>query len=234
MGKKVKTNSTEGSVAPVPHKRKVRLLLWGGAYATGDNSAFEWSARHVVKDYKAGDSNKYEIISKKVESADNFIEILNAQEDDSIRSLDLFTHGGPDNFYMVSVRANKDGWINSFRWYRYVFHNVSFSRSDLKKIQFAKFTENAKVEIHGCKTASDPKDEDNIVADFSKRLYEAGKTKSAVIGHTTEANPEINGRGKTKNPDQDYRFGQRAIYKNGSLVLLTNRQGALDEAELAK
>lgn len=52
---KVKTNYTKESVAPVPYKRKVRLLLWGGAATPGDNSAFEWATRNVIKDYKASD-----------------------------------------------------------------------------------------------------------------------------------------------------------------------------------
>lgn len=219
---------------PVPHKRKVRLLLWGGAYKTNDNFTFDWAVRRVVKDYKANDGNKYEVIVKKIGSADDLLAVLNSQEDNSIRSVDLFTHGGPDHFYMVSVRSDRDGGLNNFRWYRYAFHNESFSRGDLKKIQFSKFSENAKVEIHGCKTASNPKDEDNIAADFSKRLYEAGKTKSAVIGHTTNATPAFNGEGKTADAEQDYRHDERAIFKNGRLVTLTKKKGALDEGGLSQ
>ncbi|MDR2837805.1 MAG: hypothetical protein LBV49_04435 [Azonexus sp.] len=234
MGGKVKTNHEKGSIAPLPHKRKVRLLLWGGAYKTNDNFTFDWTVRRVVKDYKASDNNKYEIIVKKIGSADDLLAVLNGQDDNSIRSLDLFTHGGPDHFYMVSVRSDRDRGLNNFRWYRYVFHNESFSRGDLNKVQFSKFAENAKVEIHGCKTASNPKDEDNIAADFSKRLYEAGKVKSAVIGHTENATPAINGEEKTKDPDQDYRNGKRAVFKNGRLVMLTEQRGTLDEEKLAQ
>jgi len=234
MGGKVKTNHEKGSIAPLPHKRKVRLLLWGGAYATSDNFTFDWAVRNVVKDYKDSDRNKYEIVVKHIGSADDLIATINGQEADSIHSLDLFTHGGPNNFYMVSVRSDRDGGLNKFRWYRYVFHNESFSRSDLKKLQFDKFADDAKVEFHGCKTAENPNDEDNIAADFSKRLYETGKTKSAVIGHIINATPAINGEGKTESKAQDYRHGPRAIFKNGKLTKQTSQQGMLDEAGLAK
>ena len=57
MGGKVKTNHDKGSVAPVPHKRKVRLLMWGGAYSTSDNFTFDWAVRNVTKDYREGDKN---------------------------------------------------------------------------------------------------------------------------------------------------------------------------------
>lgn len=234
MGGKVKTNHDKGSVAPVPHKRKVRLLLWGGAYSTSDNFTFDWAVRNVTKDYREGDKNKYEIVSKKIGSADELIAIINGQEADSIRSIDLFTHGGPGNFYMVSVRSDTDGGLNKFRWYRYVFHNESFSRSDLQKLKWDRFADNAKVEFHGCKTAENPRDEDNIAADFSKRLYDAGKTKSAVIGHIINATPSINGEGKTDSKAQDYRHGPRAIFKNGKLTSQTSQKGAIDEGALEK
>ncbi|WP_044530835.1 hypothetical protein [Herbaspirillum sp. B65] len=233
MGAKVKTNHEKGSIVPLPYKRKVRLLLWGGAYKTNDNFTFEWTVRKVVKDYKARDQNKYEVISKKIESASDLLAALNGQEDNSIRSLDLFTHGGPEHFYMVSVRSDRDGGLNNFRWYRYIFHNRSFPRSYLGKVKFSKFTENAKVEIHGCQTAKHPKDENNIAADFSRRLYSAGKTKSAVIGHTTNIAPNINGA-KTTDKEQDYRHGERAIFKNGQLVRLTLQRMALDEEKLSQ
>jgi hypothetical protein len=232
--KKITTNPEKGSVVQVTHNRKVRLLLWGGAYATSDNYTFERAKINVVKTYKVADRSKYDIVVKQINSADQLIAAINAQKAESIRSLDIFTHGGPDDFYMVSVRSDKDGGLNDLRLYRYAFHNESFSRGDLKKLQFDRFTVDAKVELHGCKTAEESSVEDNIAADFSKHLYEAGKTRSSVVGHTENATPAYNGGGKTKDEDQDYRHGKRAIFKNGKLIKNTSQKGMLDEAELAK
>ncbi|SCU91547.1 conserved hypothetical protein [Cupriavidus necator] len=231
MKQNARTNTTRDSVHTVQHERKVRLLLWGGAYAQSDNSAFQMAAINVAKDYKKDDKNKYEIINKRLRSLQSLILEINDQKPNSIRSLDIFTHGGPDNFFMVTVRNDQDGsFLNNIRLYRYIFHNDSFSRAHLRKLKFENFSEDAKVEIHGCQTAATS---DNIVADFSKYLFAAGKTKSVVIGHTTNTDPRINGD-KTGIPDQDYRHLERAIYRGGKLLTKTRKTGALDERELAK
>ncbi|KAF7963910.1 hypothetical protein AWV80_04435 [Cupriavidus sp. UYMU48A] len=230
-GQKARTNTTQDSVHTVQYDRKVRLLLWGGAYAQSDNSAFQMAAINVAKDYKRDDKNKYEIINKRLQSLQSLILEINDQKPNSIRSLDIFTHGGPDNFFMVTVRNDKDGsFLNNIRLYRYIFHNDSFSRAHLRKLKFDNFTEDTKVEIHGCQTAARS---DNIVADFSMYLFEAGKTKSVVIGHTTKAGPQINGD-NTGIAGQDYRHLERAIYRGGKLLTKTKKAGALDERELAK
>jgi hypothetical protein len=57
----------------------------------------------------------------------------------------------------TSVRSDKDGGLNHIRLYRYAFHNASFSRDDLIKLQFDRFTNDSKVEFHGCKTAEKSK-----------------------------------------------------------------------------
>lgn len=195
-----KTNTKKGSVHTIALARKVRLLLWGGAYATSDNHTFERAKREVTKDYKQSDNNTLEIIDVRIDSAQEFIATINKQKVNSIRSLDVFTHGGPDHLYMVSVREENNGGFNNFRWYRYAVHNASLSRPDLSKIQFSNFTNEAKIEFQGCQTSANPKDEDNIAADFSRRLKEAGKIKSSVIGHTTNAAPGIDADDK---PRQD-------------------------------
>jgi len=43
-GQKARTNTTKDSIHTVQYDRKVRLLLWGGAYAQSDNSAFQMAA----------------------------------------------------------------------------------------------------------------------------------------------------------------------------------------------
>ena len=79
-----------------------------------------------------------------------------------------------------------------------------------------------------------PFDADNIAADISEKLALAGKEMSFVIGHIENAVPVIKGEGKTRAPEQDYRFGERAIFKHGKLVSITEKQGDLSDKELEK
>lgn len=241
MSNKTKTNFEKGSVAPLLHKRKVRLILWGGAAGPGDNSTFEWAKRNVIKDYKAKDKNNFILIDKKILVAKDIVDYTNSQEDSSIRSLDIFTHGGPQALYLTTANPGTD------RLLRYVFHNSSLYRSRTRmilnaagftkgsalvnEINFMKFAENAKIELHGCATADKDTDDDNISADLSKRLYEAGKSRSIVIGHAVKANPNIKGGGE-KYEEQDYRHGQRVIFNKGKIINVTKQKGHLDERML--
>lgn len=241
MGKKVKTNHQNGSVAPVPHQRKVRVLLWGGAAKTEDNSAFEWAARSVIKDYKTSDKGNYDFVAQPIRVATDIVSYINRQEDASIRSLDIYTHGGPQALYLTTASPDTNKAL------RYVFNNSSLYRSRtrmvfnaagwtegsalVKDIKFSKFALNAKIELHGCKTADAGSDTDNIAADLSERLFQAGKTASIVIGHADKANPNIKGGGE-KLSEQDYRHGQRVVFHNGKIVKTTKQAGRLDEREL--
>lgn len=237
---KVKTNYEKESVAPVAYKRKVRLLLWGGAATPGDNSAFEWATRNVIKDYKAADKTSV-IEQHRILVAQDIVSHINRQEDDSIKSVDIFTHGGMQALYLTTADPNTSKAL------RYVLHNSSFYRSRarmilnaagwtkgsalISEIKFSKFVANAKVELHGCKTAGTDSDDDNITADFSAHLANAGKAASIVIGHADKANPNINGGGE-KNDEQDYRHGQRIIFNNGKIVKVTKQKGHLSERDL--
>lgn len=255
MVDKVKTNKTKGSVAPVPVKRKVRILLWGGASTPSDNFTFEHAKNNVLKDYKNNDNNKFVIKGEKLLSSKGIVDFINAQETDSIRSLDIWTHGGPQALYLTTADPpppKTASWITRklYEAGKWGFHNSSLYRSRTRMvlnaaawtegsalvtdIDFSKFASNAKIEFHGCKTAEDPEDEDNIAADLSARLYEAGKAQSAVIGHIQNAQPLINGDapGQTKVTEQDYRYGERAIFKKGKLATTTKKKGAISESEL--
>lgn len=240
-GGKAKTNPEKNSIAPLPHKRKLRLLLWGGAATQGDNGAFEWAARNVIKDYKATDRGNFTIDSHHILVAKDIVNYINSQDDDSIRSLDIFTHGGPQALYLTTASPDTEKVL------RYVFHNSSLYRTRtrmilnaagwtegsalVEEIKFARFATNAKIELHGCKTADAESDTDNIAADFSTRLYEAGKTVSIVIGHADKANPNIKGGGE-KNDEQDYRHGQRVVFHNGKIIKVTRQSRLLVEREL--
>lgn len=249
MATTVRTNSTKGSVAPVPHKRKVRLLLWGGAAVPGDNSAFEFAKANVVRDYKNADKGGFVFVEKRIQVAKDIVAAINAQEDDSIRSLDIWTHGGPQALYLTTAKPPppKDAsWYEqtAYRVGRFTLHNSSLyrTRSNLvvqgagwvegsaliADIKFSKFAAHAKVELHGCRTADTESDADNIVADFSLRLYEAGKKSAVAIGHADKANPNIKGGGEAL-AEQDYRHGQRVLFSNGKVVKATSQKGFLPE-----
>lgn len=238
---KPRTNGQKGSVVSVPHRRKVRILLWGGAATPGDNGAFGWAEKNVRKDYASVDKGNFAFLEKNIRVAKDIVNIVNAREDGSIRSLDLFTHGGPQALYLTtaSPRTNK--------MLRYVLHNSSLYRGRLRMvfnaaawtegsaliadINFAKFTPNARIELHGCRTADPESASDNIAADFSIRLCEAGKNASTVIGHADKANPNIHGGGE-RNEDQDYRHGQRIVFQNGRLLEVTKKKGHISDKEL--
>lgn len=249
MATKVPTNSTKGSIASVPYKRKTRLLLWGGAAIPGDNSAFEFAKANVVRDYKNADKGNFVFVEKRIRVAKDIITSINGQDDDSIRSLDIWTHGGPQALYLTTADPPPpkeapwytQGMYTAGRWGT---HNSSLYRTRsnmifqaagwvegsavVPSINFAKFAKNAKVELHGCRTADTESDGDNIAADLSLRLYEAGKTNSVVIGHADKANPNIKGGGEAL-AEQDYRHGQRVIFNNGKVVKVIKQNGFIAE-----
>jgi len=237
----VNTNREHDLVAPLPGQRKVRLLLWGGAATPGDNSAFACSARRVAADYKASGPTDFVLIEKKVLVATDIVNTINAQDDDSIRSLDIFTHGGPQALYLTTASADTNKVL------RFFLHNSSLYRSRahmifnaagwtegaalVRSIDFAKFAGNAKIELHACKTADTEREADTLTLELSARLSKAGKRDAMVIGHADKANPNINGGGE-RFAEQDYRHGQRVALHNGEVVLVTQQKGQISEREL--
>lgn len=228
------TNQKQGSTQQVTVNRKNRIIIYGGAYSKSDNYTFKDAANNLQRAYQVKEGAKYNIYIREVKVEQDLIDLINRQPPNSIKSIDLFTHGGEDSFYMVSVREG-DGssdWNSNWMW-RYVVNNATFKTKHLKQLKTDVFTVNTKIEVHGCKTAENPKNEDNIVSEWSKILYAAGKTKSVVIGHTTNTSPLINGS-STKTNEQSYMWLERAIYKNGKLQFLTKAKGFLDEEALTK
>jgi hypothetical protein len=234
----VPTNNKKNSVTPVSYKRKVRLLLWGGAATPGDNSAFEFAAKSVIRDYNSRDKGNVQVINKNAPTAKDLVDLINAQEDGSIRSLDVFTHGGTNALYFTTASPDTPKLL------RFAFHNSSLYRSRAKMvfnaagwtegsalvsdIKFSKFASYAKVELHGCKTADTESDGDNIAADLSERLGQAGKTSAIVIGHADKANPNIKGGGE-KLHEQDYRHGIRLVFEHGKIARTSKQKGHIEE-----
>ena len=104
-------------------------------------------------------------------------------------------------------------------------------------------TNSAKIEIHGCNSVGGTIVADNIVINLSQFLYEAGKTESVVIGHSTEANPNLPSTKRKKgvtdkewkeraNISQDYHHGERKVYNNGKVILTTTKEGRITGEEI--
>lgn len=231
----------DASVSGPPDQRKVRLLLWGGAAKPGDNSAFGFAARNVSKDYKALDGAKFLITSQRVLVAKDIVKIINESEDDSIQSLDVFTHGGPEALYLTTANPDTEKvsrrFLHNCSLYRHrarlIFNWAAWTGGAalVRDIDFNKFTTNAKIELHGCKSADTNSNSDNMAGELSIRLYAVGKLRAVVIGHAEGANPNIKGGGE-KLAEQDYRHGQRVVLHNGKIVKMTRQKGHLGEREL--
>ena len=109
---------------------------------------------------------------------------------------------------------------------------ASFNVSILFKTppNFKVFTNESKIEIHGCNTAFDG-ELDTLSSLISLALFKAGKKRSVVIGHADFSSPN---RGGTKDiSKQDYRHETRIIYNNGKVIAKTRREGRLS-AEFIK
>ena len=219
----------------------VRLIFWGGAKRKSDNSAFNIAAKNVAKDYSGDD-----VSINKAYSAKKIISIINNQKK-LIQSIDFLTHGSQYALYIVRVEddtdnsylnkdINEDVEANNLYASKTVKSSQSwFAGSDegvINDIDFSKFTNNAKIEIHGCKSGADTYMVDNIAINLSENLYDADKLKSVVIAHLTKANPNINGEGKTKISEQDYRHGNRIIYNNGKKLFTTTSQGRITASDI--
>ncbi|WP_392420088.1 hypothetical protein ACF3OE_12405 [Capnocytophaga canis] len=233
----------------------VRLLLWGGARNSGDNSAFYYASLNVKKDY--GSDGK--IIHQSVDTAKKVVDLINEQADNSIQSLDIFCHGSQVGLYFIKGASiyknitekerdeknlNSPLAIGSFN--NFLNSNLSGDERLISDINYNKFTNSAKIEIHGCSTADSVNWlpwTDNICEDLSENLYDAGKSNSVVIGHTTKANPNlpttVKGEKeadkdweKRKIIEQDYRHGERRVYNNGEVILTTKKQGRITGKEI--
>ena len=92
-----------------------------------------------------------------------------------------------------------------------VYYNQTIADDSrlLGDIGFARFKPNARVEFHGCKTATDIPLFDNFAKQFSDELASAGKMDATVTAHTDYSTPQFD--------LHDYRHGPRRVYKGGEL-----------------
>lgn len=228
-----------------------RLIFYGGtrernndgkqrAVGKAHNWAFYHSAKNVAKDYKDFTSSG-ELI--KIDCADTIVKKIGAQQQDSILSLDILSHGSPYSLNFSVADDRNCGFVTG--WLIKSGANVAGQFSDdlnafdgrskyLSDIDYSKFADAARVQFHGCSIAAEDGlsvVSDNIAEVVSKLLHKAGKTGSFVIGHVTKSSPNIKGK-KTTNKEQDYRHGSRVVYRNGKVIFKTKKSGFLKESEI--
>ncbi|EDV3193959.1 hypothetical protein JT93_004560 [Salmonella enterica] len=216
----------------------VRLLFYGGSKTAGDNWAFSFAAKTVIRDYK-----KYYpqdmIIERFVDSAKTIVDTINEQKEGKVISLDIFSHGNPKGLYLykgapLNAKNNFEGEdiaandLNAGLYAGYIRMWRGDDEHDeirnVSQIDFSRFRQrDAIIEIHGCKTGKDPDwPTDSISKNLSEELPDG-----YVIAHIESANPSVRGEKKTKNEEQDYRFGTRVIWKNGVVIKETEKKGML-------
>ncbi|KAA1247984.1 hypothetical protein [Aquimarina sp. RZ0] len=231
-----------------------RFLFHGGAKKSSDNSAFHFASLNVKNDY----NNDGTIIRESIKSAKEVVDKINAQEDNSIQSIDFFCHGDMLGLYFIvgaSIYSNvssEDVESKNLNASLYLGKATRLIQgSDLhddsrviQDIELSKFTNGCKIEIHGCLTAHDMYVKDNICEELSELLYSEGKKKAVVIGHTERANPNIKDTKKwdekkkewiitkTTNKEQDYRQGERKVFHNGKVILTTTKKGRITGKEI--
>lgn len=229
-----------------------RLIFYGGARETnndgGDravgkahNWAFSFAAQNVAGDYR-----DFAGVGKitKIDCADTIVREIGAEQENSILSLDILSHGTP---YTLNFSVSNDrncgfatNWliksganiVGAFRDDVNIFDARSRYFSD---IDYSKFAVGARVQFHGCSIAGEDGlsiASDNIAEVVSKLLHTAGKTGSYVIGHVTKSNPNIQGAGTT-DEQQDYRHGTRVVFRNGEIIHRTTKRGYLSERDIA-
>lgn len=216
----------------------VRLLFYGGSKHAGDNWAFYHATKKVISDYKKHYPQDM-IIEKFVDSAKTIVDTINEQKEGKIVSLDMFSHGTPRGLHLykgASLNSKNDFTgediseknLNAGLYAGYIRMWLGDDEnSEIRNIyhfDFSKFKqENAIIEIHGCKTGKDPDwPTDSISKNLSEELPDG-----YIIAHIESANPSVYGEKKTKDEEQDYRFGTRVIWKNGVVIKETQKKGML-------
>lgn len=232
MNNKTKTTSSITSKQPDNTKtqkitrKKVRLFFYGGARLSSHNNTFLNAATNVRNDYKK--DNRKDIEIKPLyehKSAEDIVERIGMEADNSIESIDFFSHGSPTalRFQRSTFGFGQDLFMNAKEQKKE--DKWDGNAANLSEINYSKFTNTAIIEVHGCRIGSIEPELDNInwAMIFSKHLYDAGKTKSVVIGHIQKANPDEH---KTLK-GSDYRHGKRRIYHNGNELVVYRYEGRI-------
>ncbi|MCX5469287.1 hypothetical protein [Acinetobacter nematophilus] len=203
---------------------------------------FLHASKNVIKDYRNDLPIKSYFMSQGIKQ---LINAVNKEAENSVQSLDIFSHGSELGLYTVigaslknfitheyaqvnnlasNLYRNRLTKINQYE----IFGGANWRNSFvISEINFKVFTIESKIEIHGCHSAFDG-ESDTLCALMSKALYQAGKKRSVVIGHADFATPN---RGGTKIiSQQDYRHEERVIYNNGNVIARTRADGRISSS----
>jgi RHS repeat-associated protein len=204
----------------------VRLIFI--ANSKEHNDVFNRAAENVNIDYTVK-ADEIEIVN----DGQELVGKINSQEANSVQSIDIVGHGGSDELYFKHGEwwGDNDFYKNSKAEKAEAGYWTNDSANTLD-IDYGVFTNNAKIEMHGCQTASITNENkgDNLASNFSKELTKAGKTDAVVIAHTTEANPDAH---ETLDGD-DYRHGHRRIYHDGEILFTTRAEGRIPASAINK
>lgn len=207
------------------------------------DSAFKIQQEHGKKIYGWDGIQK----RRAVKAGFHIKNYINSQADESIQSIDFFTHGGHSGMYF---KHGEDGGILSWEKFQVDSKYKNFYRSEsdyeneagikkdtpqltlsasLEDINIAKFKDDARIEIHGCATAGESKTQNaeyNFASEFSRLLFEGGKENAVVIGHIGQAGPFY----EEGSNYGDYRQNYRVVFWNGEAVYETTEKGHIDQS----
>jgi hypothetical protein len=202
------------------------------------NSAFAFAARNIAGSYPDFQRTGRLI---KIHTAQTILQAIHKAHAGSIRSLDVVSHGTPYSLNFSVKEFEGSGFttdilarlwlINLYSDAQHRFH-FSHSAALFSAIDFSRFADDARVEIHGCNAARPDMSRDTVAEVLSRLLTRAGKRHAVVIGHADFSSPQVNPLGQTANREQDYRHGPRVIYNRGVKVGKIDSKGHISDAEL--
>ena len=149
---------------------------------------FSRASKNVIADYK---NLACFIFSKGMKQ---FIDLINDQPENSVQSLDVFAHGSDLGLYSVIGASLKKSMTfeysqsnnlssnlyrnrsTKFDQYQFLVGLIGEIHSLFSDINFKVFTNESKIEIHGCNTAFDG-ELDTLSSLISLALFKAGKKK---------------------------------------------------------
>lgn len=247
------------SARPADTTAYVRLIFIAKCFTAAENSAFKFAAANLVADY-GRDSVACRQVIKRIyfDNARQIVDSINHQRL-VIRSVDFLSHSRDDRIgaemtrgavqYRTSLFVSREREEEARVLTDAAGGDLrnSSRMASIEEIDFAHFSYDAVIEIHGCHGGGGVDSlPGNMCRRLSRALYKSGKRLAVVIGHGTRANPnEARGAGthsgvaaapgpgfKESVLSQDYRHGLRLVYFNGRTVLATRVPGAIPSAEI--
>ncbi len=229
----------------------VRFIFYGGSRevnlngstrlnAIDDNSAFRFAALNLARDY-ADWSQTGQL--HKIDCADTIVRMINMQGVSRVKSLDILSHGSEISLNFSVINDRNCGFYTSrtaalandlYGFFSDAVNAFDGRGRSIAAIDYSRFTNDARVQLHGCEVLGNNPIVNNMAEEFSNLLAAAGKTKAVVIGHVVKSNPLIRGEGNARQRLQYYRQGKRLIYNNGQLVFSTTQSGYIPDSIIAK